>query len=125
MLLLKMSVRQKVLRVVLCYLFEMTLKSSSEKMLATKMSYVGKVFMPYVLAMFAYQYCGKKVPKIVKICLFSFHTVILVLVLTSEMHNLYYTFVSFTKEGLFPHNVYGHGGDIDCIIFYCFCIQFI
>ena len=47
-------------------------------------------------------------PKI-KIVLAYFHMSIALLVFTFPAHKLFYTSIRYTEEGLFPHNVFGHG----------------
>ncbi|MGN0169029.1 MAG: histidine kinase N-terminal 7TM domain-containing protein [Acetatifactor sp.] len=91
------------------YLMTMTAHTSGEALMAAKFSYFGKVWIPFSLLVFVMELCKIKVDKRFYTGLALVHTVIFFLVLTCEFHNLYYSDFYFTEEGLFPHNVYGHG----------------
>lgn len=91
------------------YLLEITGKTSAEMLIGTKVEYLGKVFIPYALLLFVLQYFEIKIPTIVNAILVTYHTAVFVLVFTCEYHDLFYTSVRYTTEGLFPHNVYGYG----------------
>lgn len=91
------------------YLFEITATTQEVALLATKLSYVGKVYIPPLALFFVLDYCRIKVPKVLVGLLTVVHTVVLVLVMTCEHHDLFYTTISFSREGLFPHLVHMHG----------------
>ena len=91
------------------YLFEITATTQEVALLATKLSYVGKVYIPPLALFFVLDYCRIKVPKVLVGLLTVVHTVVLVLVMTCEHHDLFYTTISFSQEGLFPHLVHMHG----------------
>jgi len=54
-------------------------------------------------------YCRIKYPKPLGLILFFFHAGITVSVLTCEYHTLFYTSIAYTKEGVYPHLILGHG----------------
>lgn len=91
------------------YLFEITATTQEVALMATKLSYVGKVYIPPLALFFVLDYCRIKVPKVLVGLLTVVHTVVLVLVMTCEHHDLFYTTISFSREGLFPHLVHMHG----------------
>lgn len=91
------------------YLFEITATTQEVALLATKLSYVGKVYIPPLALFFVLDYCRIKVPKVLVGLLTVVHTVVLVLVMTCEHHDLFYTTISFSQEGLFPHLEHMHG----------------
>ncbi len=91
------------------YFIEMTGKTSGECLLGTKIAYLGKAFIPLALLCFTIQYLGLKLTKRMQCILGAIHTVFFFLVFTCEHHKLFYTGITYTTEGLFPHNVYTHG----------------
>ncbi len=92
------------------YLFEMTATTLEAALIAMKLGYVGKIFIPPLAFFFVLYYCKIKVPTALVVTLTAVHTAMLVLVLTCEYHNLFYTNISYVEEGLFPHLVHPHGG---------------
>lgn len=91
------------------YLMEMTAKTSEAAYTATRLLYLGKMNIAFAFLCFILYFCKVKVAKIVPILLFAFHQILYGIVLTNDWHHLYYTSITFSEEGLFPHNVYGHG----------------
>lgn len=91
------------------YLFEITAKSMEGALFATKLGYLGKVYIPPLAFFFVLHYCGFKVSRLFGIISAVLHTVVLFLVLTCEYHDIFYTDISFTDEGVFPHLVHMHG----------------
>ena len=91
------------------YLMEMTASSSEEALLGTQFCYIGKVLIPLCFFGLIMILCKIHVPRKVVACLTGFHFLILILVLTCKYNTLYYTGWTYVEEGLFPHNVYGHG----------------
>lgn len=90
-------------------LIEIISQGMDEILLGTKFSYVGKVFIPLTFFLFVMQYCEIKVPKKVQLFLACFHLFIAFLVFTYPLQHLFYTDVTYSTDGLFPHNDYGHG----------------
>lgn len=90
-------------------LIEIVSSTSDLILLGTKFSYVGKVFIPVTFFLFVMQYCEIVIPKKVQLILVLYHLSIAVLVFTYPIQNWFYTSVSFSTDGLFPHNNYGHG----------------
>lgn len=91
------------------YLLEITAKTMEGALMATKISYIGKVFIPLLAVLFVFYYCGIRVPNYLIIILTSIHMATLVLVLTSECHSLFYKDIGFENDGLFPHLVNRYG----------------
>jgi len=85
------------------YLFEITSQTAEAALMATKLCYVGKVYIPPLALFFVLYYCGIKVSAAFVGLLTTVHTVVLVLVMTCEYHDLFYKDFSFSKDGLFPH----------------------
>lgn len=100
------------------YLFEITSVTPETAIIGTKFSYLGKAFLPLIMALFTLQNCKIKLPQRVIKLLMIIHSLIIFLVLTSEHNTLYYSSVGYDYEGgLFPHLVLGHG-----IIYNCYMI---
>lgn len=91
------------------YLFEMLGHDSETALIGTIVAYVGKPFIGLCMFIFTLYFCNVKIPQWIKIILYLFDISIVVLVCTSDMHNLFYTTREYVYTGLFPHNVYGHG----------------
>ena len=91
------------------YLFEITATSLEVALVATKFSYLGKVYIPPLACFFVLDYCRIKVPKWLGAVSAAVHTGVLVLVLTCEYQDLFYTTLDFDKDGLFPHLEHMHG----------------
>jgi len=91
------------------YLLEMMGTNSEAALAGTKLCYLGKVFVPLTLFLYVTSICDVKVPMWLKSLLYTIHTSVFFLVLTSHKQNLFYTSITYTTEGIFPHNVAGHG----------------
>jgi len=91
------------------YLFEMTATTVEGALMATKLSYVGKVYIPPLALFFVLNYCRIQVSRFFIGLLTVVHTTVLVFVLTCEHHDLFYKDISFSKEGVVPHLVHLHG----------------
>ena len=76
---------------------------------ATKFSYFGKPFVVFFMYLFIMEYCNLVVPKVRRNIFFGICILICGLVSTNEYHHLYYSSVSYTQEGLFPHLILNHG----------------
>ena len=109
------------------YLFEITATSLDAALMATKISYVGKVYIPLLGFFFVLYYCRIKVPKWLGPALAVVHTAVLVLVLTCEYQDLFYATFDFEKDGLFPHLEHMHGpvyvGYTALVLFYSVCMM--
>lgn len=97
------------------YLGELQSTSLKQALMCTKLSYLGKIFICLTMLLFVLNYCHVKYCKHTCIALVGLHTLILLLVLTCEWHNLFYTRVEFVSKGFFPHMIADHG-----IVYYLF-----
>ncbi len=91
------------------YLFEITASTLEGAMIATKLSYLGKVYIPPLAFFFVLHYCGIKVSTVLTLTLTTVHTAVLVLVMSCESHDLFYKTTYFERDGLFPHLVHTYG----------------
>lgn len=85
------------------YMLEICAKSKEAAMVAVKVEYLGCSFLGLFYMMFILQYCGKKFSSIVKALILLMNCIILIMVWTSEYHNIYYSAINFVREGCFPH----------------------
>ncbi len=85
------------------YLFEITAPTVEAALTATKLCYVGKVYIPPLALFFVLYYCRIKVSSAFVCLLTTVHTAVLVLVMTCEHHELFYKEISFSRDGLVPH----------------------
>lgn len=91
------------------YLFEMRSTNMEMALNSVKLIYLGKPFIILGMFLFVMEYCRIQLPKPILAALITIHTGITILVFTCENHGLYYSHIAFTKKGVFPHLVLGHG----------------
>lgn len=91
------------------YLYEMLGSTSDEALIGTVVAYIGKPFIGLSMLFFVTEFCEKRIRRRYKVALSISSVVIWILVATSDMNHLYYTSREYVYEGVFPHNVYGHG----------------
>lgn len=91
------------------YLLGMNAHSEYEYMIALKLSYMGRVWIPFSMFLFIMTMCKVYISKKIYVCLSFVHMFIWGLVLTCEHHQLYYTHREFVIDGMFPHVNAGHG----------------
>jgi len=91
------------------YLFEISATTQEAALTATKLSYLGKVYIPPLALFFVVNYCRIKVSKVLVGVLTVVHTAVLVVVMTCEHHELFYREISYVGDGIFPHLVHANG----------------
>lgn len=91
------------------YLFELKSTDLATALLGVKFAYLGKPYIALSLFFFAVEFCKVRLSNIIKIILVTLHLVITALVLTCDMHTLYYTSIAYTHSGSYSHLVLGHG----------------
>lgn len=91
------------------YALELGATTQDAALVSIKIAYFGKLIALYGMFMFVMTYCKVQIPRWGQHCMLALILVILVIVWTCEKHTLYYTSISFTNEGLYPHVVLGHG----------------
>lgn len=91
------------------YLMELQATSLELALYAVKFIYIGKPYIVLSMFLFVLNYCRVSHRKTVTISLFGLHTLIGISVLTCEYQNWFYTSISFTEEGIYPHLVLRHG----------------
>lgn len=90
------------------YLFEIKSDNRDMALMAVKFMYMGKPFIALGTLLFAFEFYRIRILPIIRNILCTIHILITLLVLTCESHNLYYSSIDYTYEGLFPHLVFGH-----------------
>lgn len=91
------------------YLFEMMATDRTTALMAVKMIYLGKPFIILSMLFIVLEYFHKQLPMWGQLILILIHATVTGLVFFCEKQTLYYSSISFTEEGLFPHLVFGHG----------------
>ena len=91
------------------YTLEMEAKTQELAMQSVKMTYIGKPFVVFTMYVFVMEYCGVSVKKSRRNFFYAICVAIAGLVYTNEYHHLFYSSVSYTNDGLFPHLVLKHG----------------
>ncbi len=79
------------------YLFELKAETSEAYMTALKLSYFGRVWVAFSIALFVTELCRKKVPNAVKIALALLNIAIFITVLTTPAHDLFYKDIDFIR----------------------------
>lgn len=91
------------------YTLEMEAKTQELAMQSVKMTYIGKPFVVFTMYVFVMEYCGVSIKKSHRNFFYAICVAIAGLVYTNEYHHLFYSSVSYTNDGLFPHLVLKHG----------------
>ena len=91
------------------YMFEISSSSCWEAFLAARFGYLGKSYVMVLFLVFITRYCDIRMPRFVISILLLFSTIVMVAVVTSPLHHLYYTSVEFVKDATIPHLVMGKG----------------
>ena len=99
------------------YLFEMQAVSPEQALQAHMFTYMGKPICVLALFLLVLEYCKLRLPKWLPPFLACIHIAVIVLVLTCDKHNLYFSSIGYTSEGFFPHLVLESGPV--CKIYYC------
>lgn len=97
------------------YMFEMISITKEEAFLAARFGYIGKSYVMVLFLIFITRYCDLRMPRVVINALLLLCTIMLVVIITSPYHRLYYTSVSFAKDASIPHLELGKG-----ILYYIF-----
>lgn len=99
------------------YLFELLANTKEEAFLAARFGYIGKSYAMVFFLIFITRYCDVKIPQWCLKFFFWFSTTIMMIVLTSPWHKLYYTSVDFVEDAAIPHLVLGKG-----VVYYVFMV---
>ena len=92
------------------YVLEIFSKSLEEALLAVKIEYLGVSVVMVFYMMFIRHYCGYKENRLYERILLIEAFIVIVLVWTTPLHNLYYSNIEFVETGLFPHLVLEYSG---------------
>lgn len=91
------------------YTLEIAASTKETALMGVRMSYLAKPYILYLMYIFVMEYCGFSVPRWAKRILFSLASFISVLVMTCNYNTLFYSHISYTTSGLFPHLILSHG----------------
>lgn len=105
------------------YLLELTAKSKEVAIAATKMEYLGSIFIALCFCWFMYAYCKEKAPEKLLNVLAWVDVVILAMIFTCDMHHFYYRKIEWvTNEGDHPYLVLTYGPGY-YIFMACACVM--
>ncbi len=91
------------------YLGEMLASNYEEAAALARMGYLGRIWIPVAFLAIICDFCETKIPRWIMHTLVVIQSIVLVIVLTSPFHNIYYTSERyFVFDGIFPHKVMGH-----------------
>lgn len=91
------------------YLLELMSTSRIQGITAIRAEYFGGAFVGTYLTLFIVKHCGYRYPKWLQTIVFLFDALIVVAVLTSDYHTLFYRSVDYSDEGMIPHMVLERG----------------
>jgi len=92
------------------YLIQMLAKNENEYLAGLKFAYLGKVWIPFSLLVFAFTICRMALPKGIIYSMSGISITTFLLVLTCTKHNLYYQNMKYVSEGvLVPYIKSNHG----------------
>lgn len=94
---------------VVAYVQELLAVNVEEALLAARFGYIGKSYAMMLFLLFLAKYCDVPLPKFVVTLLIAYSTVNMMVVLTCQYHNLYYTSVDFVDDGARRYLVLGKG----------------
>lgn len=97
------------LMTIMAYTAEIQATSIPVMKLCIKFAYVGKPIIIYSVFMLAADYCRVEINRYLKTLFGTIQMFIIGLVYTFDSHRLFYSKISYTEEGMFPHLVKGHG----------------
>ncbi len=91
------------------YLMQMQAHTPDAYLVALQLAYLGKVWIPFSLFLFAMELCRIPVIRPLKLAMVAAHLTTFVLVLTVRWNNLFYTSMEFTDDQLVPQLIHGNG----------------
>lgn len=92
------------------YLFELTSKSMESALTATKMEYLGSVFIALLYCRFMFSYCYEKEPEVLLRVVSYVNIFVLISVLTCDYHTFFYKKIEWVADGAgHPHLELSYG----------------
>ncbi len=91
------------------YLMQMQAHSQDTYLAALQLSYLGKVWIPFALFLFAMELCRIRIPRPLKLVLAAAHLAAFVMALTVQQNELFYTNMEFSLDALVPQLIHGDG----------------
>ena len=91
------------------YMFAMTSTTAEGYLIATYMSYLGRIWVPFSLFLFTLKLCNVKYKKRIMLIMALWHSFTYWTVITSKWQGLYYSSMTYVEDGMFPHMEFGHG----------------
>lgn len=85
------------------YFLMMIANCEEQYLVALKMSYMGRVWIPFSLIVFVFEICKKPIKKPIVLGMVFFHVWIFFLVFTTQWHTLYYKSMVYENSGLWRH----------------------
>lgn len=91
------------------YLLEMMSRNLDEVMISIRLEYIGTAFISTMSMLFVFKYCRVEILKWLKITILLIDVAVLVCVWCYEFVPFYYSGVSFSYNGVFPHVILQKG----------------
>lgn len=91
------------------YLLELTSRNLDEVMIAIRAEYLGAAFIGTMSMLFVFRYCRVRIVPWIKYTLLGIDVAVLICVWAYEYIPIYYSGVSFSYNGVFPHVILQKG----------------
>lgn len=91
------------------YLFELRSTNLDSYVTALQISYAGRVWVGFCLFLFVAELCHVRINEIIKTLLILSGVTVYAFILNLRSHSLYYTYMSFENDRIFPKLVHGNG----------------
>ena len=91
------------------YMLELGAETEKEFLTALKFSYMGRVWLCFMLFLFIAGLCRKRIPLLLKTAIGIVHCLIYLAIFTTEHHELYYKNCDFTISGGMPKYLHDSG----------------
>lgn len=91
------------------FLLELNCKTLDAALVATRMEYLGSSFVVLFFCKFALNYCNVKVNQLFFHVLAFIDGICVTVMWSCQYHKLFYTSISYTQDGFYPHLVLTYG----------------
>ena len=91
------------------YLLQLKASTSGEIYVSFLLTDLGEIFIPLSFMFFMLVLCNITIPKGLKVGMYALHVCTYLVILTTSQSGLFYRTITYTEEGIFPHNDYTYG----------------
>jgi len=107
------------------YMLELFAETLNEAMIAIRVEYIGSSIVAVLFMMFINEYCGYKPCIWYERLLLLCGCVVILMVWTTPIHQLYYKEIGFSTEGVYPHVILNYGIGFYFYVLICVVVPWI